>query len=62
MLVDYTVDLEWNHSGEFEDYVINQGLLKDLIYPVLSPFQRSTDSNGMIKFLIRPWLISLWID
>ena len=77
--------------------VINQGLIKDLIspllyceawllvgvvaqwqstgtesqrpwvrfpaappfFPALSPFQRSTDSNGEIRSLIRPWLITL---
>ena len=35
--------------------LINQGLIKDLI----SSFQRSTDSNGEIRSLIRPWLIGL---
>ena len=39
---------------------INYGLIKDLIlFPALSPFQRSTDSNGNIRSLIRPWLIGL---
>ena len=28
-------------------------------FPALSPFQRSTDSNGKIRSLIRPWLIGL---
>ena len=33
-------------------------------FPALSPFQRSTDSNGEIRSLIRPWLIDLltWIN
>ena len=29
-------------------------------FPALSPFQRSTDSKGKIRSLIRPRLISLW--
>ena len=29
------------------------------LFPALSPFQRSTDSNGKIRSLIRPWLIGL---
>ena len=31
-------------------------------FPALSPFQRSTDSNGEIRSLIRPWLIGRWIN